>query len=592
LDWRDFHGLGRITQAEVLVIGGGLAGAFAALKAKEAGCEKVVLVEKGSFGNTGCSSFAAGVLNPFIPEEDEYDSWFETWVRQNDYLIDQDILRVYLEEAHVGVREMDRWGVQFVKKDGKLERLVGRGADPSKPVTKGTKGVMFRGGSQMMGAVVRQVVGKGVEVVNRVMLTDLLTSGDRVAGAVGFDTRSGDVLIFNAGATVLATGGLAFKDGYHATKNLTGDGHAMAYRAGVELMSYEFMPQHLMTRDLDILGFNMFVGQGARFTNGLGERFLAEYDPILAERTSIGKLALAVTLEHEAGRGPVYLDMTHFATEQVRRLREVLPLFALIADRAGVMVGDRVAEKLELLPCLYGNVSRGGGVRVLNDRFETSLPGLYVAGPGAASPRAGSALTECPVSGARAGRSAARFAKADGSPVVGAEQVKEMVAWALEPLRKKDGIEPDVVVTCLQEAILPSRIVALLDEEKIQVALREIERLRTVELPRLFAYDAHYLRMANEARNMVLCTELWLRCASVRKESRPEPGFWREDYPYVDNVDWLAWTTVKKNESGPSIGILPVPIESYRLKPERRDRVKLDMFETARKRGRCGRITN
>jgi len=589
LEWRDFHGLGKVTDTDVLVIGGGLAGAFAALKAKEEGAEKVVLVEKGRFGSTGCSAFAAGVVQPFLGEEDDFGTWFEASVKAADYLIDQDILRMYLDEAQLGIEEMDRWGVDFVKKDGKLERLQSRYADSSKP---GIKTIMFKGGIQMMDVVTRRVAGMGVETVNRVMTTDLLVHGGRAVGAVGFDTTSGDFLIFRAKATVLATGGIAFKDGYHATKNLTGDGHAMAYRAGVELMSYEFMPQHIMTRDIDVLGFTMFVGLGARFVNSRGEDFMGEYDPRLRERTSLGKLALAITLEHEAGRGPIYLDMTHFSPEQVKRLSEVVPMFALIAERAGAMEGDSITERLEILPCTFGNISRGGGVRVLNERFETSLPGLYVAGPGTAAPRAGTALTESLVSGTRAGRFAAQHAKGAGIGEFAKEHVEALREWAFEPYTRKDGIEPDLVVTSLQETIIPSRILVILTEDKIRTALQEVERVKETELPRLFAYDPHYLRMADEARNMVQCAELWLRCAMVRQESRPDFGFWREDHPYVDNGDWLKWTAIRKEGEGYSIVMIPVPIERYRLKPEKRERANVEMFEIARRRGRHGRAAH
>lgn len=564
---------GHITDTDVLVIGGGLGGVFAAIKAKEYGAKKVLLVEKGYFGKTGCSGFGAGVITPFLPEEDDFDTWFKTMVEQEKYFIDQNMLKIYLEEAHLGIKEMERWGVDFVKKGEKFERIFARGGDPKNPVIKT---IMFRGGIRMMAAMAKRALDIGIEVINRVMVTDLLHTGGKVVGAVGFETRTGRFLIFKAKATVIATGGVNFKDGYHAAKNLTGDGHAMIYRAGGELMNYEFIGHHVMMPRMDILGFMMFAGLGGKFVNAEGERFLAEYDPILQDRTDLGTLAGAIALEHRYGRGPCYIDLTHITPQETAKLREIIPLFAKMAERDGIIVGDKVAKKMELMPCLFGNLATGGGAKV-NERFETSLPGLFAAGSGTSAPTAGAAFTHCLVSGPRAGRFAAEYSKEIGEVKIEEEMVNDLKKYVLSPLEKKEGIEPDTAIIALQEAIMPYEVFVIPRQEKLENALKEVIRIRDNQLPLLFAYDPHYLTLANEARNMVKCAEIWLRCALERKESRH--GLWKEDYPETDNIEWLKWMIVKEECGAMKISSDPIPVKTYPYRPPKREKFKIRLFQ-------------
>lgn len=322
----------------------------------------------------------------------------------------------------------------------------------------------------------------------------------------------------------------------------------MSYRAGAEIMGCDFCSHHSAGASFDTLGMNMFTALGGKFVNVEGEQFLSHYDPVYVNNTLMHRSSQAMALEVMAGRGPISLDMTRFSPEDIAKLRVVLPLITKNLEAMGIMVGDRIVEKMEWVSANFGTIGIGGGVRI-NTRCETTLSGLYAAGDAAITATAGvegyaAALTFAAVSGARAGRFAAEQAKGIGKVRVDERKAEEIKGFALNSLMRKDGIEPDQVVLALQEAITSREVFIIMHGERLKKALEEVERIRDNQLPLLHAYDPHYLRMAHEAQNMVLCAEMWLRSVLERKESRG--SILREDYPEVDNINWLKWITLKK----------------------------------------------
>lgn len=287
---------------DVLVIGGGLSGAFAAIKAKEAGAPLVVQVDKAYMGKSGCSAFAAGVIQAFSPDEDDREDCFREAVTKSHFLCDQEKLEDHLDDSADRIKEMDSFGVEFVKTaDGKLQRQVGRGKFTS---------IMFHGGYQMMEAMRRAALGTGVKLVDRVMIVDLLTDGGRIAGAIGFNTDSGQVHEFVAKSVVLAAGRTWLKTRRPGHRNLSGDGIAAAYRAGLTLTGFDSGGVNTGPAMYDIgPGNNMYMGSGATLVNAEGERFVGKYDPVLKERTELHTLSAACAIEARRGKTPLYLDM-------------------------------------------------------------------------------------------------------------------------------------------------------------------------------------------------------------------------------------------------------------------------------------------
>jgi succinate dehydrogenase/fumarate reductase flavoprotein subunit len=566
-------------ECDVLVVGGGLAGATAAIRAKESGAEKVVIVGKGKLGKDGISTFAAGVFQPVFPEDDQ-DALFKMYASGEAWgggLCDEEWLRVYLSESYDRVLDMDRWGVEWEKTpDGRLERLEGRWRLPM---------ALFKG-PQMMEAVTRQVVRMGIGVKGHTMITDLLTErgepGGRVAGAVGFDVRSADLRVFKAKATVLAAGGCAFKGRYVGHCAQTGDACAMAYRAGAGLGRFEIGDiLHMTPTTMDIQGLNMYIGLGGHFVNSRGDRFMQEYDPELGDSASMARVAEASAMEVRAGRGPIYLDMTHFDTERVRKLKRVLPLPAKIMERAGVLVGGRLVKNVEWAPTFFGTIAAGGGV-IVNTHCETSVAGLFACGDAMARPKHfPKALSGAAVTGNRAGIAAADYARRATPTEPDRVQLQDFRAGLLRPFGRKQGVDPDQIILGIQEVLLPYEITVISRGDRLEKAIREMERLRDEEVPLLRASEAHSLRLTQEVKNMVTVAEMYLRSRLLREESRD--GALREDFPYTDNVHWLKWTTLQQENGKMRLGTQDIP-----LHPEltlRMEKVLYPVFDIARKKG-------
>lgn len=548
----------KVIEADVLVIGGGLAGCFTAIKAKESGANKVVQIDKGMVGKSGCSALAAGALFAFCPEEDDFGQVFKEIVERADFLIDQERLKNHLEEIWDRVTEMESFDVEFEKtEDGRLRRHLGRG---------NIKNVMFHG-PQLMDAMAKATRKKGVAQFHKTMMTDLLTKDDRVVGAIAFSTQTGEFYVFKAKATVLATGFNWYKGRDPGNRSCTGDGYVAAYQAGCDITHIEISHNNFFPANYDIgPGMSMYVGTGGFFINSKDERFMERYDPVLKDRALQNILAPSFAMEVKRGNTPIYIDMTHFTEEQVQLLKKVIPLPMRMYERVNIIKNNRFVNKIELM----ATAPNFQGGPLVNIRFETYLPGLYACGDSV--PYAGLEGGQCymagaATSGATAGRSAAQFAKDAYDTMLDKEQVDVLIKQALQPIEREDGIEPDQVLLSLQEAIFPYDVLMLRDEERMKKAIQEVKNIRENQVPLLFAYDPHYLRMALEARNMVNLAEMQLRSAIFRRETRERAV--REDYPYRNNIDWLKWVSIKKSNSGMEIFTQDLPIENYPIKPEK-----------------------
>lgn len=569
----------QIFETDVLVIGAGLAGTFAAVKAKEAGAENVLVVSKGKMGKDSCSTFAAGVFTLVLPDDDK-EMLSRAYALDDNFgtgLYNEEWLDLWLDDLYERALDLEKWGLRWHKTpDGKFERKGMRGNQRG----------MFEG-PQLMEVMAKKVKNSGIDVVGHTMITDLLTEGGKpgkqVLGAFGFDVRTGEPRVFSARSTVLAAGPCGFKGRYACHKFQTGESYAMAYRAGAVLGQFENgQLLQLTATDFDTQGMNMFTSLGGRFLNVNGERFMPDYDPELKDNSSLSTVAQAMAMEVRAGRGPVFLDMTHFTPEDIKKLRSVLPIPATMFERAGCLVGDKIVKKIEWQPAIWGTTALGGGV-VINLKCETSLPSLYGCGDAVARHLSKpSALPGAAITGAIAGKSAALNARQSEGKAINKRQLKEVMTSTLAPLERKDGIEPDHPILRMQEALFPYEVTVIARGDRLQKALAEIERIREEEIPLLYAVDAHYLRLANEVRSMVLVSEMFLRSRLLREESRS--WYVREDYPYTDNVGWLKNTRLVQDRGRMRFWTEEIPQEKCRYKPSF-DRRLHKIFEAGNRKG-------
>ena len=530
--------------ADVLVIGGGLAGAWAAIKAREAGRE-VVLIDKGKIGRSGSSVFAAGSLNICFPQDDK-EVWLNEIVERGEYLNDQEWVLLQMNKTYPNVMELDDLGKRYGMK------VLERGED-GEPVRKRARGNIHTfttviNALPMMDTLVMRLKELGIPLYERVMAVDLLTAGDRVCGAVGLAYRENTFTTFLAKAVIMAAGGCGFKSFFLGHKNLTGEGQAMAYDKGAVFRNLDQAMSNTTARALDIHGLSLMVGLGGRFLNKEDKEFMWEYEPEVGNRARLTKLTVAMAKEAKAGRAPLYLDLRQVAPADQGLLRKILPEGFKAFSSMGL---DPFRQKIEWIPAFQGSNAHGGGIAI-DTRCATNLPGLYAIGDSSCTPEHGTwsitglNLAFCLVSGFQAGTHAANDAAHGDLPDRRkiTRAAKRVMAQAMAPLDRLHGLAPEEVTRKIQETIIPYDVCYLRNQERLEIALEKMVRLRLEEVPKISANSAHSLMKALEVPPMALVGEMILRSALYRKESR---GFqYREDFPLTDNVDWLKWIMVKK----------------------------------------------
>ena len=540
---------------DVLVIGGGIAATFAAIKAKQAGARRVVQVDKGTVGKTGNSCFAAGVIHVCFPEDDLDDRVLRL-TRAQGYLAQQELIRDHLQESHVILEELRQYGVRMVENtDGSFNRMAGRGAYPI---------VQFFS-TQLMDSLRKYAQSIGIEQINRVYLSDLLSRNGEVTGAVGFHQHSGDFYVLRARATVVATGSTYYKSIHPGQRDCSGDGFAMAYRIGATLGGGEQndQPANSMPARVDVgPGMNKWMGEGAYFLNSKGERFMVRYSPKLKERSGLPQIIAFFCIEARMGRAPIMMDARHFGPEQMGRLYKMLPLPQREFESVGVVKDGKFQKMVEFCPT--GPTTRPG---IVVDRdYASRTPRLFAAGEACPPSAVVTGLASAATSGARAGRSAARCAHDAGDPGKEDGQLGELRERAYAPLARPEGLDSEQVLLGLQEAVIPYDVLLLREGGRMARALERVETIRDQDLPMLGAYDLHYLRLCHELKNLTLTAELTLKAAIQRKETR---NILREDYPFTDNVNWLKWIRVREEGGEQKWWTEDIPIDTYPVKPKR-----------------------
>lgn len=551
-------------KADVLVVGAGVAGLLAAIKAREF-VDKVVLVDKAKVARSGCSPFAAGIYDSFMPGDD-LNLWVRELVEAGEYLNDQEWTRQHVEQTYTIVTLVDAWakqrGWEVFEKDseGNFIRKKSRGHVH-------TAHLVFNA-LNWMDTLKAKAQDSKVIFVERTMVTDIVTDEQGgVSGALGLEYRKEKLYLFEARAVVLAAGGCGFKSIFLGHKNLTGDLQAAAYLAGAVMRNMEFSSSNTCHKDFDIHGLNLFVHVGGKFLNSAREDFMWKYRPDLGPRARRQDLCLAFCQEVKAGRGPIHLDMRAANEENQRLCRKILPETFRAWERAGV---DPFKEPMPWVPAFYGTLSTSGGIEI-DLRGATSIEGLYAAGDVACAPAngtggpGGSAFAFASVSGYLAGEHAARYAAGQARQAeVSVSQAKEKAGQATSVLGRSSGISSDVVLGRLQKLLFPYPVSYLKTKEALSKSLAGLGELNGLSR-KVRAVDGHELVRALELRNMLVIAELFLRASLFREESR---GFhFRQDFPRTDNVNWLKWLCVQKEGEETKFWTRDIP--TPHLKPQK-----------------------
>ncbi|HHX51327.1 MAG TPA: FAD-binding protein, partial [Clostridia bacterium] len=455
--------------------------------------------------------------------------------------------------------------------DGSYNRIEGQGSSQERPI----KTLMFHG-PKLMEQLRKVCENKGIKIIDKVMVTDLLHEKNNrgaIRGALGFQLETGKMMTFTAKGVVLTTGAQGFKSHYAYLNMVTGDAHIMGLEAGAALANYEFCLHHLTHTEFETTGMNIVQGLNGVFVNGLGEDFTGKYDPEYKSHGNLWRLSSSMALEIHLGRGPIYIDFSTYSEEDCKLFSRTLPIMYRAFERAGYIKDGKIIKKrLEWVSAMSGNVGFGGGLWI-DSNGQTTLEGLYAAGDasyGAASGVEGYTAYGMPFatfSGAIVGTAAAQYVLGiDSNPPMDDNEIAALAWKTTAPLHAERGVDPGHIIIAVQEALFPYEVYILRSEQKLQQALDRIMWLKENEVPYLKAFDSHYLRTCLEARNMVLCAEAFLRSALYRKESRG--SHIRLDYPEIDNVNWLKWVLVTKKEDELILNTRDIPIDSYPMRPE------------------------
>ena len=524
---------------DVLIIGAGGAGLRAAIEALGQGV-KVGVVCKSLLGKAH-TVMAEGGIAAAIANVDKSDDWrthFRDTMRGGKFLNNWRMAHIHAQESPDRVRELEQWGAVFDRTgDGEiLQRAFGG------HTFKRLCHVGDRTGLEMIRTLQDRGVHLGIDVYMECAITRLLKDGEHIAGAIGYWRETGRFVIFKAKSVVIATGGIG--KAWRITSNsweYTGDGMALAYDAGAELMDMEFVQFHPtgMVWPPGVQGIlvtEAVRGEGGILQNKDGERFMERYDPEKMELSTRDVVARAIYTEVREGRGTehggAYLDISHKPAEYVKRkLPSMYHQFRELADV------DITRGPMEVGPTCHYMM---GGIRVEAETEEATTPGLFAAGEAAAGLHGanrlgGNSLSDLLVFGRRAGIAAAEHSKHVDSLEIDAQQVEEAEREMLAPFERTDGDSPYEIHRQLQET-MQDYVGIFRNEEDLKLGLARIQTLKAragrvrVEGSRLFNPGWH---LARDLKSMITVSEAVALSALAREESRGAHS--RIDYPKYDD---------------------------------------------------------
>ncbi len=587
----------------MLVIGAGGAGLRAAIEAS-AGGVKVGLLCKSLLGKAH-TVMAEGGVAAALANVDDRDSWrvhFADTMRGGQYVNNGRMAELHAREAPDRVRELEAWGALFDRTaDGRiLQRNFGGHKYPR------LAHVGDRTGLEMIRTLQDHGIHRGLDVHMEFTVVALLVDGGRVAGAFGYERERGRFKLFRAKAVVLATGGIG--RAYRITSNSwegTGDGHALAYRAGAELIDMEFVQFHPtgMIWPPSVQGILVTEGvrgEGGVLRNSQGRRFMFDdipdnYRSQTADNPEEGwrytqgdknarrppelltrdHVARCIMREVKEGRGTphggVYLDIS-WIKEKISNapdyIRKKLPsMYHQFKELANL---DITTTPMEVGPTTHYVM---GGVKVDSDTQMSTVPGLFAAGECAAGINGanrlgGNSLSDLLVFGKRAGEHAAIFAKQNSAAAIDERQLDAAAKGALEPFERGNAAENPFKIQQDLQVMMQDLVGIVRDEREMQQALTSLQELNSRAARAGVTGHREYnsgWHTALDLGNLLTVSEAIARSAIERKESRG--GHFRQDYPHKDPAYATFNITVRRDADGRmAVSRVPIPPMPAELK--------------------------
>ncbi|MBA3783681.1 MAG: fumarate reductase/succinate dehydrogenase flavoprotein subunit [Nocardioides sp.] len=587
-------------QYDVVVIGAGGAGLRAAIAAHDAGA-KVVIVCKSLLGKAHTvmaeGGIAASMGNAY--PEDNWEVHFRDTMRGGKMLNNWRMAQLHAQEAPERVMELEDWGALFDRTDDGLISQRDFGGHKYARLAH----VGDRTGLEMIRTLQQRAVQLGIDVFMECTVTDLFKQGDKIAGAFAYRRETGRFIVFDAPSVILATGGIG--KSFKVTSNsweYTGDGHALAMRAGASLINMEFVQFHPtgMVWPPSVKGLlvtESVRGDGGVLKNSEDKRFMFDYIPEFFKSETADSIeeadrwyddkknnrrppellprdevARAINSEIKAGRGTphggIYLDIASRRTPEFirKRLPSMYHQFKELADV------DITAEPMEIGPTCHYVM---GGVEVDADTQESAVTGLYAVGECSGGMHGsnrlgGNSLGDLLVFGKRAGEAATAYTSSLGGerPTVDDSDVKTAQTSALAPFEVEGGENPYTIQSDLQQSM--NDLVGIIRTAgELEQSLEEIEAFKVRAASMAVEGNRQYnpgWHLALDLRNMLIVSECIAKAALAREESRG--GHTRDDFP-GPNAEWGTKNLiVNLNDEGTGVDLheKPLPLMPDELK--------------------------
>jgi succinate dehydrogenase flavoprotein subunit len=548
---------------DVLVIGAGGAGLRAAIASAEQGA-RTALVCKSLLGKAHTVMAEGGIAASLgnVAPDDNWRVHFQDTMFGGKYLNNWHMAELHAREAPDRVRELEQWGAVFDRTpDRKMSQRAFGGHTYRRLVHIGD-----RTGLELLRTLQDKAVHEGIDVFMECTITRLLRDGDRVCGAFGYWRASGEFVVFAAPAVVLATGGAG--KCWRITSNSwesTGDGQALAYEAGAELIDMEFVQFHPtgMVWPPGVIGLlvtEAVRGEGGILRNANGERFMERYDPKRLELATRDVVARAIYTEVKEGRGTphggVLLDISHLPAATVRS--KLPSMYDQFMELAGV---DITRGPMDVGPTCHYFM---GGVRVDAETGASTVPGLFATGEcsggmNGANRLGGNSLSDLLVFGRRIGDGAARYGAEAPAPQIDDAQPADAAAEMTCHLTGPGDEDPYRLHAELQTT-MHEDVGIFRDEAGLTSAVARLDELerraadaRSPSSTTVYNPGWHLCR---DLRNMVIVSQAVARAALLRQESRG--GQSRLDYPAYDDFWGEHNIVVRKEAEGMRVEPKPV----------------------------------
>ncbi len=537
----------REIKTDVLIIGGGSAGCLAAHRAREVNpALRVTVFEKGQIRYSGSIARGMDALNIVsVPGVTSPELYVESSSMACAHILDEAPSYVMAARSFDLLKRLESWGVNFPRNaDGQYQMLQ---------VHPKGKFLVAMKEPNLKLIVADRALRSGVSVLDRTMGVELLLEDGRVAGALGLNTRTGELVVCRAKAVILSSGGVSrfglpnsgYLYGTFDYPGNTGDGYIMGYRAGAELTGFEHTVQAYLIKDINCPLLYITMTRGAKLIDGFGQ--IMKEDHVL-----MGELLM----RHHEGKGPFSIRMRHLPEETIREIEDILfsterPVQERFFQGRDI---DFRRTDVELHPTeffLCGGHGMSG--LVVNQQAETTVPGLYAAGDVSCVSRGH--LTGAFVFGELAAESAAAYCDATPHGTIHEEWIERWERDHMGALNKSDRSVPIAELEYKVRRMINDYVVPPKNEYKLTQGLHWMRTLRE-DMGRVVAVtNGLELSKFFEIRNIIDCGLLSARASLERKESRWGYYHYRTDYPETNKAEWKKHILLSKGEEETDIRV-------------------------------------